>query len=81
MAPEGWGGLAAILLLAVITVLYYKGRIARIKESKTIYEKALKSGNKEEALKAGRIYYERLRGGRLTIYDEQAITNDLSAMK
>ncbi len=51
---------------------------ARLKDE---YAKALRSGDKQKALEAGRKYYAKLRGGRLTIYDEQAITNDLSTMK
>jgi len=46
-----------------------------------LYQKALRSGEKQHALQAGRRYYSHLRGGRLTIYDEQAINNDLLAMK
>ncbi len=52
------------------------------------YNYALQSGNKAKALVAGRLYYESTRSrfwglkkGRLTIYDEQAITNDISTMK
>ena len=49
--------------------------------AKTNYEKALNEGNKPEALKWGRKYYESLRwhnGYRLTIYDEQRIQNDIN---
>lgn len=45
------------------------------------YEAALKGGDKQAALQAGRLYYSRLRGNKLTIYDEQAISNDLATMK
>ena len=40
------------------------------------------SNNKlrEKALKAGREYYKSLRNGQLSIYDEQAINNDLAAV-
>ena len=44
------------------------------------YQLAIKSGNKRDALAAGRAYYAKARGGKLTIYDEQALTNDLSTM-
>jgi hypothetical protein len=48
---------------------------------KTEYDEALKSGNKARALYAGRAYYESTHtGNHLTTHDEQAITNDLSAM-
>lgn len=45
------------------------------------YQDALKSGNKTRALQAGRAYYSHIRKGKLTIYDEQAIANDLSTMR
>lgn len=52
----------------------------KVKEYKDNYDKALKDGNKVDALKWGRKYYESLRlDGNLTIYDEQAIQNDISA--
>ena len=45
------------------------------------YKNAIKSGDKSDALIKGRFYYSLLRGGKLSIYDEQAIANDLSTMK
>jgi len=52
-----------------------------IKTIKEAYENALKNKNKSLALKLGREYYSSLRAdGRLTIYDEQAIQNDLLSM-
>ena len=51
------------------------------KEIKEAYENALKNKNKSLALKLGREYYSSLRAdGNLTIYDEQAIQNDLLSM-
>lgn len=48
---------------------------------KFLYRKALSGTDKSEALRLGRIYYSSLReDGKLTIYDEQAITNDLNSM-
>lgn len=45
------------------------------------YRDALNSGNKSDALSLGRQYYASLRDdGVLTIYDEQALANDLLAM-
>ena len=44
------------------------------------YETALNSGNRARALQFGRAYYAYLRHGRLTLYDEQAIANDMAAM-
>jgi len=70
------------------------GIYLRINRGKTIdkfcndYHNAIHSGNRIEALNLGRRYYSKTRSGffglssgRLTIYDEQAITNDLSVMK
>ena len=49
---------------------------------KTNYEQALKGTDKNLALQLGRKYYSSLRNyGILTIYDEQALANDLSTMK
>jgi hypothetical protein len=57
-------------------------RKANIKLLKEKYDAAIKIGDKQEALACGRKYYAALRDGkRLTIYDEQAISNDLAAMK
>lgn len=53
-----------------------------LKRIKAQYDDALLKSNKREALRLGRLYYSSLRGkGKLTIYDEQAITNDISTMK
>jgi hypothetical protein len=46
------------------------------------YHEALKGADKRAALDAGRAYYSALRKNKtLTVYDEQAITNDLSTMQ
>jgi hypothetical protein len=46
------------------------------------YKAALRGSDRAKALELGRIYYGNKReGGALTIYDEQALTNDLSTMK
>lgn len=71
-----------IVLLVVIIAIF--GSISNSKEIaklKQQYDKALRSGNKKAALDAGRSFYSKIRNGKLTIYDEQAITNDLTAMK
>jgi hypothetical protein len=44
------------------------------------YKDALKSGDKKKALNLGRRYYSSLRDGKLTVYDESALTNDLATM-
>lgn len=71
-----------LALIAFITIIIWvrhsKAHVSRLKED---YETALQNGNKREALEKGRAYYRSLRFfGRLTIYDEQAITNDVNAM-
>jgi hypothetical protein len=72
----------------IIIIVIVGGILAMIYNSynkneklKAEYEEALKGNDKKVALEAGRKYYSSLRGnGKLTIYDEQAITNDLSTM-
>ena len=42
---------------------------------------AIASGNKSEALRCGRLYYASMRDDNcLTLYDEQALNNDINAM-
>ena len=61
-------------------ILYCKAEKEK-EELRISYTNALKSGNKKRALELGREYYASLReDGRLTIYDEQAIQNDLLSM-
>lgn len=46
------------------------------------YKSALAGTDKQKALAAGRKYYgQARRNGRLTTYDEQALSNDLNTMK
>ena len=48
---------------------------------KLIYKEALKGNDKKYALECGRHWYASYRKlGKLTIYDETALTNDLAAM-
>jgi len=69
-----------IAIVAGITFFKYQ-KLKKIRELKNTYEKALSDGNKQEALTAGRAYYSYLRKDKLlTIYDETAINNDISAM-
>ena len=75
-----------VALVAIVAgILYYL--FVHLKKEKRIsaelkerYDQALTDGDKALALSLGRAYYSRLRGGRLSIYDEQAITNDLSTI-
>lgn len=73
----------ALIFFAILLVAIMNGRSESRKLAllKTRYDQALKGTNRREALQAGRNYYSALRKGKtLTIYDEQAITNDLSTM-
>lgn len=55
-----------------------KNKIAALKKQ---YDARLQGSDKRAALDAGRAYYSALRNDKkLTMYDEQAITNDLAAM-
>ena len=64
-----------------VGILLAIGVIGNRNKLKGEYEASLKGTDKEKALKAGRAYYSALRSGSLTIYDEQAIANDLHSMK
>lgn len=63
---------------------FEKARRKKMNEAKEIYiqyQNALKRKDKVQALELGRKYYVMLRRrNRLTIYDEQAITNDLNSI-
>jgi hypothetical protein len=69
-----------VLILCSFVLLYYAISRRSTAKLKIKYDEALKGGKKADALKAGREYYAALRGGRLTVYDEQAIANDISVM-
>ncbi|MBN8836375.1 MAG: hypothetical protein J0I09_03900 [Sphingobacteriia bacterium] len=68
-----------LLLVGLIVGLIYW--ISALNNAKAEYHEALNGTGKRKALELGRRYYRLKRGkGKLTIYDEQAITNDLAAM-
>lgn len=79
--------IALAILVIGIPLLWYlvtKGNRAIKKQNAVLwqqYQQALKAGDKQKALNAGRTYYAAVRGGKLSIYDEQALNNDLQAMK
>lgn len=77
--------LAALVGVGVLIVWFWNREIvkpqrAKIEAAKIAYHQALKDGNRALALELGRHYYSLMRDGNLTIYDEQAITNDLSTI-
>ena len=71
----------ALVMYFLYNLYHNRGRKALLKKKREAYIKAIKSGDKTKALDAGRDFYSFKRKGRLTIYDEQAINNDLSIMK
>jgi hypothetical protein len=79
--------MGSIILLVIAGLCFWLApKVAGVTEegtnlAKANYEKALKEGNRIDALNWGRKYFESLRwhnGYRLTIYDEQRIQNDIS---
>lgn len=72
-----------LIPLVIVAGLLYRSRSRskKIAALKLQYDQLLRGGDKPAALIAGRAYYSAMRDGKmLTIYDEQAITNDLSTM-
>lgn len=56
--------------------------VDQLKTLKAKYDESLLGSDKRAALTAGRAYYAFLREGKtLTVYDEQAIANDLCTMR
>lgn len=71
--------LFAFIAAIVWAVIHKKRKQERLRAA---YYLALQGTNKAEAVRLGRLYYGSLRpNGQPTIYDEQAITNDLQTMK
>jgi len=71
-------GILIIGILALSVLLH----IRKNKALETLWEAynaARASGDRVRALEAGRAYYRRRRG-RLSMYDEQAIANELNTM-
>lgn len=70
-----------IILIAIGAISSSNAEAKKLESLKDQYHSLLKGSDKRAALEAGRSYYSALRKGKtLTIYDEQAITNDLSTM-
>jgi hypothetical protein len=75
---------AVIVIIAVIAIVVFvkKKKNEKIQTLKNAYDEALRGTDKQRAVAAGRAYYGSLRKDSApTIYDETAITNDVSAMK
>lgn len=75
-----FGFLFIIAIIAVARAMI-KGKKEQDNNLKSNYDRALKGTDKRAALEAGRAYYSSLRMGKLTIYDEQALANDIATMK
>ena len=75
-------GIGIFIFLIYIGTQINKRKQAEQESLRKNYAEALKGTDKEMALMFGRAYYRSLRKPKeLTIYDEQAIANDLSTMK
>lgn len=74
--------IALIVIAAIIIgVITGNGEAKQREDLKNKYYQLLKGNDRRAALEAGRAYYSSLRKHKeLTIYDEQAITNDMSTM-
>ncbi len=71
-----------ILLIYLGLSIGKKGKKKRIEQFRISYEHALNGTDRKDALLKGRIYYSSLRAkNRLTLFDEQTITNDINTMK
>lgn len=80
----------AIVIIVILVSLFYKNNDNYEREEKekevlaklkSKYQTALKEGNKEQALKAGKDYYAYLRNSReLSAGDEQAMAKELAKM-
>lgn len=73
--------IAIILVIIIAAFSNAKSKTKQLETLKQAYDRALKGPDKRAALEAGRAYYSSLRKNKiLSIYDEQASTNDLSTM-
>ena len=66
-----------ILVLSVLLHIRKNKQLATLWE---VYNAAKANGDRVKALEAGRAYYKRRRG-KISVYDEQTIANDLSIMQ
>lgn len=79
MTPQ----LIFVLIFVVAGAILFLTLSLPNKKSKTYkieYDEALQRRDKRAALELGRKYYKSLRNGRLTLYDEQAIANDIASI-
>ncbi len=82
-----WGGSAGVLAYEIYRKI--KGKNEKLKQKRLYieqvesqYRQALLGTDRAKALELGRLYYSHKHwAGILTIYDEQALNNDLSTMR
>ena len=72
-----------LVFLIVIVGIFLAGAKSKANaENKRLFHEALQGDDKAKALALGRKYYSGIRSdGKLTVYDEQALTNDLATMQ
>ncbi|QMW05555.1 hypothetical protein [Spirosoma foliorum] len=69
-----------VVVVAAILFINYSNRHNRANKLRLAYENALRSGDKDQALIAGRAYYTWIRKGKLTHQDELSVKNKVSTM-
>jgi hypothetical protein len=90
-APQPDNGYSFLYLILIVSlILYVRNYFEKKKKEKkdkitqalkVIYYESLKGSDKKLALDNGRLYYASLReDGKLSIYDESAIANDIATM-
>ena len=85
--PNALVAVITISIIVIIFVAYFKEKDVQAQLSNKYFvakerlmEDPYDNRLRDLALQAGRKYYASLRGGILTIYDEQAIANDLASI-
>ena len=85
--PNALTAVITISVIVIIFVAFFKEKNAQsqlgdkyLSAKERLMEDPYDNRLRDSALQAGRKYYSSLRGGILTIYDEQAIANDLSSI-
>ena len=69
-----------IIGILVLSVLLHIRKNKELEALWEAYNAARANGDREKALETGRAYYKRRRG-KLSMYDEKAIADDLNTMK
>jgi hypothetical protein len=81
MNNDSVSSIILLIIIAVGAIYFFQKQKEKLRLLKEEYNTALRGKDKKRALEAGRNYYSAMRHNKkLTIYDEQAITNDLATM-